>query len=186
MSSSEIDVQVNQGILWVGSEAYPLQNIARVQPVKVVPNRGAACRVFAIRIVLCVLLIAGATVAAKFASRTSSAEVYNVLHDVANGAFALAAVVAAISIILLVIRLSRRTAYALVIETAGTPRTALVTYDQALVLRLVQRITAAINNPQQNWQEHVTVINNNHNIYAPNAKGMQVGGQGNVFNGNIY
>jgi uncharacterized protein YmfQ (DUF2313 family) len=104
---------------------------------------------------------------------------------VANGAFALAAVLAAISIILLVMRLSKRTAYALVIETAGTPRTALVTYDQALVLRLVQRITDAINNPQQNWREHVTVINNN-NVYAPNAKGMQVGGQGNVFNGNVY
>jgi hypothetical protein len=66
MSSSEIDVRVNQGILWVGSEAYPLRNIARVQPVKVVPNRGAAVRVFVIRILLCVLLTAGAAVADQF------------------------------------------------------------------------------------------------------------------------
>lgn len=64
MSSSEINVQVGQGILWVGSEAYPLQNIARVQPVKIVPRRGAALRRYLIAVVFYVLLFVAAAVAA--------------------------------------------------------------------------------------------------------------------------
>lgn len=181
MSSSEIDVQVSQGILWVGSDAYPLRNIARVQPVKLVPNRRAAVRRYLIVVVFCVFLVVAAVVAAKAASRVSSDQGYNALHGVADGAFALAAVLAVIGTIWLIVRLSRRTAYALVIETAGTPRTALVTYDENLVFHLVRRITAAISNPQDKWRERVPVIN----VNAPNAKNVQVG-QGNVFKGDIY
>jgi hypothetical protein len=184
VSSSEIDVQVGQGILWVGSDAYPLRNIARVQPVKLVPNRGAAARRYLIALVFCVILIVAAVVAARTASRATSVQSYNALHGGADGAYALAAVLAAISTIWLILRLSRRTAYALVIETAGTPRTALVTYDENLVFHLVRRITAAISNPQDKWRERVPVINN-YNVNAPNAKNVQVGPD-NVFKGNIY
>ena len=182
MSSSEVNVQVDQGILWVGSEAYPLRNIARVQPVKLVPNRKAALRGYLIAVVFCVLLIVAAAAAARAASRVSSAQGYNALHGVADGAFALAAVLAVISTILLIRRLLRRTAYALVIETAGTPRTALVTYDENLVFHLVRRITAAISNPQDQWRERVPVINNY--VYAPGAKGVMTG-RDITFKGNI-
>jgi hypothetical protein len=184
MSASEINVEVSQGILWVGSEAYPLRNIARVQPVKLAPNRAAAFRGFLMAAAFCVLLIVAAAVATRAASRVSSAPGYNVLHDVAEGAVALAAVLAVISAIRLIMRLWRRTVYALVIETAGTPRTALVTYDENLVFHLVRRITAAINNPQEKWGERVPIINNNINVNAAGAKGVLVG-QGNVFKGNI-
>jgi Family of unknown function (DUF6232) len=183
VSASEINVQVSQGILWVGSEAYPLRNIARVQPVKLAPNRGAAFRGFMIAVVFCVLLIVAAAVATRAASRVTSVQGYNALHYVADGAFALAGVLAVISVIRLIMRLLRRTVYALVIETAGTPRTALVTYDENLVLHLVRRITAAINNPHEKWGERIPVINN-YNVNAAGAKGVLVG-QGNVFKGNI-
>jgi Family of unknown function (DUF6232) len=189
VSSSEINVQVNQGILWVGSEAYPLRNIARVQPVKLVPNRGRALRRYLIAAVFFVVLIVAAEVAARAASQVSSTQGYNALHGVEDGAFALAAVLAVISTIWLITRLLRRTAYALVIETAGTPRTALVTYDENLVFHLARRITAAISNPQDHWRERVTVINNNnnnsYNVDARGAKGVLVG-QGNVFKGDIH
>jgi hypothetical protein len=39
-----IDVAVSRQVLWVGSEAYPLQNIARAQTLRLVPNRRAAWR----------------------------------------------------------------------------------------------------------------------------------------------
>jgi len=187
MSSSEISVRVSDEILWIGSEAYPLRNIARVQPVKVVPGRGRAFRGYLIAIVICVLLIAAGVVAEKTASHVTSTQVYKVLHDIAVGALGLAAVVAVISTIRLLIRILRRTAYALVIETAGTPRTALVTRDENQVFHLVQRITEAISNPQMPpWQEHVHVTNNyNTTVNAQGAKGV-VTGQGNVFRGDIH
>jgi Family of unknown function (DUF6232) len=186
VSSSEINVRVSEGILWVGAEAYPLQNIARVQPVKIVPNRGAAWRRYVVAVVICVLLIAAGAAASRAASQASSLQSYNALHAVRAGAYALAAVLAVISTIWLIVRLSKRTAYALVIETAGTPRTALVTYDENLVFHLVRRITAAINNPQDKWQEHITVIDNSsYNINARDMKGVQIG-PGNVFKGDIH
>src|SRR5215469_16982346 len=80
MSSSEISVRVSDEILWIGSEAYPLRNIARVQPVKVVPGRGRAFRGYLIAIVICVLLIAAGVVAEKTASHVTSTQVYKVLH----------------------------------------------------------------------------------------------------------
>ncbi len=191
MSSSEvIDVQVRQGILWVGSEAYPLRNIARVQPAKLVPNRGAALRSYLKAVVFCVFLIVAAAVAARVASQASSAQTYNALHGVADGAFALAAVLAVISTIWLITRLSRRTAYALVIETAGTPRTALVTYDEDRVFYLVRRITDAISNPKDQWPAPVPVqvINNKniYNVHARGSQGAQIGGHGNISQGNRY
>jgi hypothetical protein len=181
VSSSEVNVQVSEGILWVGSEAYPLRNIARVQPVKLVPSRRAALRGYLIAVVFCVFLVVAAAVAARAATRVSSVQGYNALHNGANVAFALAAVLAVISTIWLIVRLSKRTAYALVIETAGIPRTALVTYDENLVFHLVRRITAAISNPHDKWQERVPVV-----IDARGAKGLQIGGQGNTISGNIY
>ncbi len=191
VSSSEvIDVQVRQGILWVGSEAYPLRNIARVQPAKLVPNRGAALRSYLKAVVFCVFLIVAAAVAARVASQASSAQTYNALHGVADGAFALAAVLAVISTIWLITRLSRRTAYALIIETAGTPRTALVTYDEDRVFYLVRRITDAISNPKDQWPAPVPVqVINNKNIYnvdARGSQGAQIGGHGNISQGNRY
>jgi hypothetical protein len=178
-SNDVIDVRVSEGILWVGSEAYPLRNIARVQPVKVVPGRRAAWKGYLKATVFWALLIVGGAVAANVASRVSATQVHNILHDAANGAFALAAVLAVISTIRLIMKLSKRTAYALVIETAGTPRTALVTYDQDLVFRLARRIADAISNPQKQWQERVSVINN-YNVDARGSLGAQIGGQGNV------
>ena len=188
MSSSEvIDVQVSQGILWVGSEAYPLQNIARVQPVKLGPNRRAALRRYLKAVVFCLFLTAAAVVAVRVASRVSSAQGYNALHGVADGMFALAAVLAVISTILLIIRLSRRTAYALVIETAG-----LRALRCSPMTKIWSSISFAGSPPRSailhdQWREQVPVINNNnYNVDARGSQGAQIGGQGNISQGNRY
>lgn len=67
-----------------------------------------------------------------------------------------------ISTIRLIRMLSRGTFYALVIETAGTPRTALVSPDKNQIARIVRVIMDAIDDPQVEY--HTTVENhiNNH------------------------
>lgn len=60
-----------------------------------------------------------------------------------------------VSTIRLIAALSKRTLYALVIETAGTPYRALVSTDGNLVTQLVHRIMDAINNPQAEFQFRV-------------------------------
>jgi hypothetical protein len=51
--------------------------------------------------------------------------------------------------------LSARTFYALVIETAGTPRTALVSANQREVTQLVNEIMEAIDDPAAEFHYHM-------------------------------
>jgi Family of unknown function (DUF6232) len=117
-----IEVNISRQVLWVGGEAYPLQNIARAQTIKLVPKRGAALRRFLVAFVLEVVLGAAATVAIRLAPRLTSVRASNDLHSAATGVLVLVVVLVAISAIRLITRLSKRTYYALLIETAGTPR----------------------------------------------------------------
>jgi Family of unknown function (DUF6232) len=134
-----IDVRVSRRILWVGAEAYPLQNIARAQTIEIMPSRGAAIGRYVMVIVL--WLILGGVVALA-------------IHAVAV-LVVLALIV--VSTIRLIKVLSRRTFYALVIETAGTPRTALVSPDKNQIVGIVRVIMDAIDNPQVEY--HTTVEN---------------------------
>jgi hypothetical protein len=147
MKSEEIEVKVERGVLWVGTEAYPLRNIARARTVRLVPNRAWAIRRFVVAIVLCALLgIAGAA-ALRLANRQSTTSAYHLLHNGGTAAIVVAIVLAGIAIALLFVRMSRQTFYALVIETAGTPRGVLVSTKQAELNGLVHTIMEAIHNP---------------------------------------
>jgi hypothetical protein len=175
-----IDVTVSRQVLWVGTEAYPLQNIARAQTLRLVPNRGAAVRRFVSAVVLEVLLGAAAAIGLKLAPRISSLQRYNIVHGVATGALVLAVALIVISIIMLITRLSRGTYYALAIETAGTPRSVLVSADQYVVTKLVHQIMDAIDNPAATF--HTRVENY---VDLRSAQGVQIGdysAQGNTFN----
>lgn len=132
-----INVRVSRRILWVGAEAYPLQNIARAQTIEIVPRRGAAIGRYVMMVVLWLILGGAAALA---------------IHALA---VLVALVLIVISTIRLIKALSRRTFYALVIETAGTPRTALVSADRNMVNRLVHLIMDAIDNPQAEFQFQV-------------------------------
>ena len=134
-----IDVRVSRRILWVGAEAYPLLNIARAQTIKLVSKPGAAVRRYLKAVVLWVLLGIVAGVAIKSAGSLSSSP------DAVPWVVVL--VLVAISTIRLIKSLRERTFYALVIETAGTPRTALVSTDEDMVSKLVNRLMDAIDNP---------------------------------------
>jgi hypothetical protein len=70
----------------------------------------------------CVLLGIAGAVALRLANRQSSESGYNLLHNGGIAAVVVAVAVLTVGLIMLLVRLSRQTFYALVIETAGTPR----------------------------------------------------------------
>lgn len=148
--SQVIDVRVSQRILWIGGEAYPLHNIARAQTVKLVPRRGSAVGEFVKAVLLWIALGVGGTVALRYA------EVPGLDQDTLAGYILIGALVLiAFSTIKLLVALARPTLYALVIETAGTPRTAVISPDEPMLNQLVHQIMLAINNPQAEFQQRV-------------------------------
>jgi molybdopterin converting factor small subunit len=155
-----IEVRISRQVLWVGAEAYPLRNIARAQTITLVPDRWRACRRYLTAVVFWVLLGVAAVAAIKVASRLNGGQGSNPLHAAAVGALVLALALFAVSTIRLIRVLSARTYYALVIETAGTPRRALVSTDGNLVRELVRQIMKAIDDPQAEFRQ--TVINHHY------------------------
>lgn len=143
-----INVRVSRRVLWVGSEAYPLQNIARAQALKLTYKRPSPFANYIKALVRCAVLGVIAIVALKLAKLQSSQPIN--LVEVA--VFALAVIA---TIRLIVALRKKRTYYALVIETAGTPNTALVSTDEGVVNQLVYQIMDAIDNPQAEFQMQV-------------------------------
>lgn len=177
MSSKVINIGVSQGVLWIGGEAYPLHNIARVQNVELVPRRGRAVGSFVKQVLLWAVLGVGAGAALRFAD-LPSADQRTYTEYAAIGVVALTLV----STISLLVALARRTYHALVIETSGTPHTAVISPDEAMVNGLVRQITLAISNPRDPRAEfHTTVVHHHHgnNYFGGQHVNMQ-GGSNNV------
>jgi hypothetical protein len=130
-------------VLWVGAEAYPLQNIARAQSVRVVqksPWTGKSLAAGGCLGLIALWVIVGIAVA---------------MHSVGPVLFILALAVA--GVVVMLTRRKKPPLYALVIETSGSPRRALVSTDGAKVSNLVQQIMDAIDNPDAEFQ---TVVQN--------------------------
>jgi hypothetical protein len=169
-------VEVHQGILYIGGEAYPLHNIARVQTVELVPRRGRAVGNFVKQVLLWAALGVGGAVALRYAELPGS-DVETYTRYIAVGAVALTL----LSTIGLLVALARRTYYALVIETSGRPHTAVVSPDEAMLNQLVRQIMTAISHPRDPRAEFRTQIVHHH--HGNNYFGDQhvtVGGSGNV------
>ncbi|WP_416975255.1 DUF6232 family protein [Streptomyces sp. 4F14] len=153
-----INVRVSRRILWVGAEAYPLHNIARATTVRIVPRRMVSLGQF-LACALALVVVSGVIVAAA-----SAVSELVLLVDIAIGS---------VLVFRLVSILVRPVYHALVIETAGTPYTALVSTDKAIVSRLVFQIMDAIDNPEAEFQ--IQVEN-----YHIGDKINMVGGRNNV------
>ncbi len=141
--NGDIEVRVNQQILWVGDEAYPLRNIARARVVRLTVRRGAAFGRFLGFALLWLVLGLGATAALR-AARSEGVRLDKSLGEVIAIA---TTILIGLSFLRLLYLLLRPALFALVIETAGNPHTALITTDEAVVSRIVREIMAAINNP---------------------------------------
>jgi hypothetical protein len=159
VSSKVINVEVSQGVLYIGGEAYPLHNIARVQTVEMVPRRGRAVGAFIKEILLWAALAVGGVVALQYAE-ISSYDAETVTRYIAVGAVALTL----FSTVKLLVALARRTYYALVIETSGRPHTAVVSPDDAMLAQLVRQIMRAISNPRDRGAEFSRqIVHHHHN-----------------------
>lgn len=134
MKKATTEVSVRNQVLWIGGEAYPVHNIARAQTVVLTPRRGRAIARF---LVLLVLWLGLGSVALRV---TSS----DVPQEIVVGAVGLLIM---INLINLVRRLARPRLYALVIETSGSPRTALVLKDERQLRAVVDNVMNAIDNP---------------------------------------
>jgi hypothetical protein len=153
-ADNSINIRISKRVLWVGAEAYPLQNIARAQAVKMIPKSPWTGKSRALG--GCLGFIAFWIIVALSAA----------MHSAGPVLFVAAVIVAAVIVTLA--RRKKQPYYALIIETSGNPSRALVSTDGAKVGNLVQEIMGAIDNPEAEFQ---TVV---HNVqYGDNF--MQVG-----------
>ncbi|MEW2132639.1 DUF6232 family protein [Streptomyces sp. NPDC005435] len=122
-------VTINEGVLWVGGDAYPLGNISHVGQRSLVVDQGAAWKKFILRTVGW-LIVGGifASVAGTF------------------GTIVLLAVEAFL-VWKLVSVLQKPPVYGLILNTSGTQREAIWSTRQEEIQRLIQEITKAIGNP---------------------------------------
>lgn len=151
MAAVGTDVRVSKRVLWVGSDAYPLQNIARAQVGTIPPERGKPVKDFIKAIAgwigLCLVLSIALAV----------------LGVSNNGPYVL--VIAVVLIVISVVRLVRALEeergklpyYLLLLQTSGDPRTVLASTDRDQIYELVRVIMDAIDNPEVTYHK---LINN--------------------------
>lgn len=122
-------VTINEGVLWVGGEAYPLRNISHVGQRRMSVDRGAAWKKFILQTI--VWLIVGGTFAAL-------ADTVGVLVFLGVEAFMIWRLVSV---------LQKPPVYGLVLNTSGTQREAIWSTREDEIQRLIYEITKAIGNP---------------------------------------
>ncbi|MFD5145643.1 DUF6232 family protein [Streptomyces sp. NPDC058401] len=129
VSNSTVQVRVQDGVLWVDGEAYPLHNISHVGQRVLEVDKGAAWRRFIRRALLCIVL--GAIAVAVFG----------------NVAGIIAVAVLGLLVWQLVKVIGTPPVYGLVLNTSGIQREAVWSLDRAEIENLVYEITKAIGRP---------------------------------------
>lgn len=135
----ETRVWVSRRVLWVGPDAYPLQNIARAQAreLKLKPD-AKWVRWLGI---IAILLLSGRSVIIALRTPHDSGIWLGVLVS-------LVVIWVGVSIIAIILRLTlplwSRKYYSLIIETAGPPRTVLISTSDDIVTNLIGVIMCAI------------------------------------------
>jgi Family of unknown function (DUF6232) len=73
MTASNTEVKVSKRVLWIGGDAYPLQNIARAQVRTLIPRSGTAFKNFAKNLTLSALasILVGIALPADYALITA-------------------------------------------------------------------------------------------------------------------
>jgi hypothetical protein len=173
------EVSVSRRILHIGSAAYPLANIARVQSHMLVFKRWPAIRAFIVQAVIWIALGAIATFAIKYAyDHNSGGITYDNQQRYLGMARLASGVLIGLSLLWLLFRVvpTWRRYYALVIETAGSASAALVNPDRSVITDLVARITRAIDDPDNPINHfHITANNYTNNNNISGGKNFQFG-----------
>ena len=166
MATRSIEVSVSRRILHIGSAAYPLANIARVQSQVLEIKRWPAIRAFVVATLVWIALGVAATFAIKYAyDHNAGGITYDNQQRYLGFARLVTVVLIGLSLLRLLYRLAPawRRYYALVIETAGTARAAIINTDSNVITGLVDSITYAIENPDDPSRDFSTTVNHHHN-----------------------
>ncbi|MGD0062200.1 MAG: DUF6232 family protein [Streptosporangiaceae bacterium] len=145
-----MEVQVKDRVLWIGSDAYPVNNIARTQMRELTFKRKPAWGKFWKSILkwLAVAIVATLGVAALH------------LQSAINIIWLVMLVIFIVDVIRLFVDLSKKDQvyYALVIETSGASRTPLVTKDNAIIYEIIDQVMRAINGEAVRFLQQVSVV----------------------------
>lgn len=155
-------VEIKNGVLWVGSEAYPLRNISRVGSRWLDPRpvKAAAIKKFVLRTLLCIVITG----------------------IVAQGSATAGTLVFLAGMALLIWQLTQalklQAVYGLVLNTSGVQQDAIWSMSEREIGELVVMITDAIGHPDTAQQ----IFNLNHVVsgdiiqqYGDESVGKQVG-----------
>lgn len=166
-----IEVRVADRVLWIGPDAYPVNNISRTQARTLTFKRKPAWGKFWKSILKWLVVAIVATIGVA------------VLHF--RSAIGIIWLVMLVIFIINVIRLlvdlrdKDQVYYALVIETSGASRTPLVTKDRAVVYEIIDKVMRAINGEAVRFLQQVSVVTGDQYNFRDNSVG-QFGGQGNT------
>lgn len=147
VSSERVDVRISRRVLWIDSNAYPLHNIARAQTIRITPRHETPMKDYK-RAAVIWLIVGGALTILLAATGVRGSALIVLIWIVIL-------ILLAMRTIRLFRELREKTFFALVIETAGTSRTALVSTDEDLMSELVYQIMDAIDNPKAEYQVQI-------------------------------
>jgi hypothetical protein len=147
MATIDTDVQVSKRVLWIGSDAYPLQNIARAQVRTFQPIPGTPVKDFIKNI------LKWAAIAVVIAIALAALGQSKLINDI----FILLLLIVLVCVLNLVRAIKRerrkKPYYLLVLQTSGDPRTLLASTDQNVIYDLVRTIMAAIDDATVTYQK---------------------------------
>jgi hypothetical protein len=150
----DVEFRISRRTLWVGMQAYPLQNVTRVRPVELSPNRG--------RLLLRYGRKTGAWFGLGVAGLLAVACLGDAVPPAVTGAYAVVVLgVLAVHTVRLVRRLTYPTLHVLSVATAGSPHAALVSTDKSLIHELTRRVVDAIDNPAIEYAirvDHIDIV----------------------------
>lgn len=170
---TDVRVRVSRRILWVGSQAYPLPQIVRIQPAQVRLRRGAATKEFARRAGATLALAVLGLIAMACAGRLLPVGVWVVFWAAIVGLLVLHG-----TRLGRLLRLPRL--YVLRIATAGSEHAAVVSTDRAKIYDLATEVADAIDNPEAEFEVRV---DNLEFVYGDKVDGDKVLGDKTIFEG---
>ena len=147
MAGTNTEVQVSKRVLWIGRDAYPLQNIARAQVRVVYPKKGSSVKNFLKSIAKWIGLgiLAAIVLAVANVPDASTYALIGVLALTAISTITLARALEA--------ERKKQAYYLLMIQTAGDPQTLLASTNRSFIEGLINTIMDAIDDASVEYHE---------------------------------
>ncbi|MGW6860945.1 DUF6232 family protein [Streptomyces xanthophaeus] len=148
-------LQVSRRMLWIGSAAFPLHNITRVEAFKVKPDLGATL----LRLLKWLFVTAVVYAVVNYASRDDA--------RVGEDGNPLFLVILVVLVVLCLKDLFQASKPVLAVETASGSEVVVTLPNMDELRQIAGLITHAIDNPAAEFSAYVNQINNTTNHYGP-------------------